>query len=179
MFLANVSHELRTPLNAIIGFSDIIKQEVEASEQKDKYGNYINDIHSAGVHLLSLINDILDFSKAEAGKLEVEIAEVNLSKMVKTCLRLILPRAEEAGVELVDVTPKDVLTLSTDSKKLKQILLNLMSNSVKFTPEGGEIRVSAWRNIQDGTLGVEVKEHVGSLLDGSQGLGRAGEVLFH
>lgn len=158
MFLANVSHELRTPLNAIIGFSELIKRGLGTDSTTDTYGNYVNDIHSAGVHLLSLINDILDFSKAEAGKLEIDIAEVNLSKMVKNCLRLVEPRAQEAQVELVDSTPKDMLTLTTDSKKLKQVLLNLLSNSVKFTPEGGNVRVSAWRNIQDGTLGLEVRD---------------------
>lgn len=159
MFLANVSHELRTPLNAIIGFSDIIRQQLVAEEEdRAKYGNYINDINSAGVHLLSLINDILDFSKAEAGKLEVDISEVNLSKMVKNCLRLVEPRALESGVKLVDSTPKDMLTLTTDSKKLKQVFLNLLSNSVKFTPEHGEIRVSAWRNVTDHSLSVEVKD---------------------
>ena len=158
MFLANVSHELRTPLNAIIGFSDIIKSDPEG-EGAGKYSNYVNDIHSAGVHLLSLINDILDFSKAEAGKLEVDIHEVNLSKLVKNCLRLVMPRADEVGVELIDGTPKDVLTLTTDNKKLKQVLLNLLSNSVKFTPEGGQIRVGAWRNVQDNSLSVEVKDN--------------------
>lgn len=158
MFLANISHELRTPLNAIIGFSEIIKQELSSVVQNERYANYINDIHLAGVHLLSLINDILDFSKAEAGKLDLEIAELNASKMVQNCLRLVSPRAEAAGVILVDSMPKETLALYSDSKKLKQILLNLLSNAVKFTPSGGEVRVSAWRNLQENTISFEVKD---------------------
>ncbi|MDE3060985.1 MAG: HAMP domain-containing histidine kinase, partial [Pseudomonadota bacterium] len=115
-FLANVSHELRTPLNAIIGFSDIIRNEAMPQIPDRKYDPYINDIHSAGVHLLSLINDILDYSKAEAGKLEVEVSEVNMHKMVQNCLRLVQPRAESAGVKLEEKLPKDTLSLHTDAK---------------------------------------------------------------
>ena len=158
MFLANVSHELRTPLNAIIGFSDIIRHEMTVEAQNERYGSYVHDIHSAGVHLLSLINDILDFTKAEAGKLEVEITEINLNKLVKNCLRLVSPRAEEAGVKLIDALPKEVLTLATDNKKLKQVLLNLLSNAVKFTEAEGEVRVSAWRNLREDSIGFEVKD---------------------
>lgn len=158
MFLANISHELRTPLNAIIGFSQIIQQEGPGKMDQEKFGNYINDIHNSGVHLLSLINDILDFSKAEAGKLEIDVEELNLSKMVKNCLRLVATRAEEEGVILVDSMPKETIIMHTDSKKLKQILLNLLSNAVKFTPTGGEVRVSGWRNIADDTIGFEVSD---------------------
>lgn len=158
MFLANISHELRTPLNAIIGFSEIIKHELSNVVQDERYANYVNDIHNAGVHLLSLINDILDFSKAEAGKLEVEVAELNASKMVQNCLRLVSPRAEAAGVALVDAMPKETLVIYSDSKKLKQILLNLLSNAVKFTPSGGEVRVCAWRNLTEDSVSFEVKD---------------------
>lgn len=158
MFLANISHELRTPLNAIIGFSDLMKTQLISEEDQQRYGNYINDINNAGVHLLSLINDILDYSKAEAGKMEVDMEAMNFSKLVKTCLRLVETRATEAGVKLVDATPKDTLQLTTDSKKLKQILLNLLSNAVKFTPSGGQVTVSAWRNVQDNSIGFEVKD---------------------
>jgi len=157
-FLANVSHELRTPLNAIIGFSDIIKTEVMGTVTDKKYHDYINDIHSSGVHLLSLINDILDYSKAEAGKLDLEISEINANKMIQNCIRLVAPRAESGQVKLIENLPKEQLTMLSDSKKFKQILLNLLSNAVKFTPPGGEVRVTAWSNITDDSFSFEVQD---------------------
>ncbi len=157
-FLANVSHELRTPLNAVIGFSDIIKNEVIAPLENRKYHDYINDIHSSGVHLLSLINDILDYSKAEAGKLEMEVSEINATKLIQNSMRLVSPRAESAKVKLTEEMPKDPLIMLTDSKKFKQILLNLLSNAVKFTPAGGEVSVTAWKNAADDTFSFEVSD---------------------
>lgn len=157
-FLANISHELRTPLNAIIGFSEIIKNELMGQVDNQRYHDYVHDIHSSGVHLLSLINDILDFSKAEAGKLDLEIAEVNVSRQITNCLRLVSPRAESAGVQLVDALPKEQFAAMTDSKKFKQVLLNLLSNAVKFTPQGGEVRVTAWRNVEDDSVTFEIRD---------------------
>ncbi len=157
-FLANISHELRTPLNAVIGFSDIIKNEVIAPMENKKYHDYISDIHSSGVHLLSLINDILDYSKAEAGKLELEVSETNATKLIQNSMRLVSPRAETAKVKLSETLPKEAVIMMTDNKKFKQILLNLLSNAVKFTPAGGEVRVSAWRNAADDTYSFEVKD---------------------
>ncbi|MEK6745804.1 MAG: ATP-binding protein [Pseudomonadota bacterium] len=158
-FLANISHELRTPLNSIIGFSEIIKGNM-AAEGMDikKFDGYVSDIHSSGVHLLSLINDILDYSKSEAGKLELEVAEVNLNKLVHNCIRLITPRAEAAQVLLVEALPKEILNIVTDSKKFKQILLNLLSNAVKFTPAGGEVRLTAWADINSDSYMFEVRD---------------------
>ena len=109
-FLANISHELRTPLNAIIGFSDIIKRELLPQLAERKYDQYLHDIHSAGVHLLSLINDILDYSKAEAGKLSLEVSEVDVTKMVQNCMRLVSPRAESGDVHLVEECQKSTLS---------------------------------------------------------------------
>lgn len=157
-FLANISHELRTPLNAIIGFSEIIKNSVIKEMDTQRLEGYIVDIHSSGVHLLSLINDILDYSKAEAGKLEMELSEVNLNKLVHNCVRLVTPRAEAAQVSLVEALPKDILNIITDSKKFKQILLNLLSNAIKFTPPGGEVRITAWADINDDTYIFEVSD---------------------
>lgn len=122
-FLANISHELRTPLNAIIGFSEIIKDEVMGPLNNKQYKEYVNDIHLSGVHLLSLINDILDFSKAEAGKLTVGTSEVDVTKIIKSSLRLVSPRANEAGVNLIEEVPKEHFILKTDGKRLKQVLL--------------------------------------------------------
>jgi two-component system cell cycle sensor histidine kinase PleC len=157
-FLANVSHELRTPLNAIIGFSEIIKNSVVSEMDGQKFDGYISDIHTSGVHLLSLINDILDYSKAEAGKLELEVSEVNLNKLVHNCVRLVTPRAENAQVRLVEALPKDILNIVTDSKKFKQICLNLLSNAIKFTPPGGEVRITAWADINEDTYMFEVRD---------------------
>lgn len=157
-FLANISHELRTPLNAIIGFSEMMKNEAMGPVGNEQYSKYITDIHSSGVHLLSLINDILDFSKAEAGKLELELGDCDVTRIIKTSARLVLPRAEAAGVALKQNVPKEHYIINTDAKKLKQILLNLLSNSVKFTPQGGEITISIWQNVSDGSLGIEVKD---------------------
>lgn len=156
-FLANISHELRTPLNAIIGFSEIIRKE--AMEQLSAtHQEYITDINNSGKHLLSLINDILDFSKAEAGKLEVEAMEIDLNKLIINSMRLVIPRAEEAQVTLVEDLPPDHIVFTTDGKKLKQVLLNLLSNAVKFTPPGGEVKVSAWQQLLDNMVCIQVKD---------------------
>ena len=156
-FLASVSHELRTPLNAIIGFSDIIRTETKEAMQKI-HQDYLEDIHASGKHLLSLINDILDFSKAEAGKLQIEWAETDASKVIRNSLRMVLPRAEVAQVTLVEDIPSQHLVIVTDAKKLKQVLLNLLSNAVKFTPAGGEVRCHAWTDIVTGALNIEVRD---------------------
>ncbi len=157
-FLANISHELRTPLNAIIGFSEILKDEVMGPINNPQYKDYINDIHSSGVHLLSLINDILDYSKADAGKLEVEFAEVDITKVMKNSLRLMDPRAKEAGVRLISGIPKEHIVIKTDAKRLKQVLLNLLSNAVKFTPSEGKVTLLAWRDINRKLAVIEVQD---------------------
>lgn len=156
-FLANISHELRTPLNAIIGFSEILKNDLSmqlANQQRE----YLEDIHGSGKHLLSLINDILDYSKAEAGKLEVDVSEIDVIKMVKNSLRLVIPRAEQAQVTLMEDLPTKHFILQTDAKKLKQVLLNILSNAVKFTPAGGEVRISCWHNPETDKVTFEIKD---------------------
>lgn len=158
MFLANVSHELRTPLNAIIGFSDIIKDEVMGPVGHPQYMEYINDINSSGIHLLSLINDILDYSKAEASKLEVEFIDIDVSKIGLSCLRLVEPRANAAKVSLVSHIPEKHITLAADPKRMKQVILNLLSNSVKFTPEGGQVSLSIEDNILDNKVTITVSD---------------------
>jgi two-component system cell cycle sensor histidine kinase PleC len=157
-FLANISHELRTPLNAVIGFSEIIKNSVIKDMDSQRLDGYIDDIHSSGVHLLSLINDILDYSKAEAGKLEMEASEVNLNKLVHNCIRLVSTRADAAQVSLVEAMPKETLNIITDSKKFKQILLNLLSNAIKFTPPGGKVSITAWADINNDSFMFEVHD---------------------
>lgn len=158
MFLANVSHELRTPLNAIIGFSEIIKDEVMGPVGHPQYKEYITDINTSGVHLLSLINDILDYSKAEARKLDVEAVDIDLSKIAHSCMRLVEPRAKEAQVKLIENLPAKHVILSADPKRMKQVILNLLSNAVKFTPEEGEVSLTIQEDLLDGVIHLIVAD---------------------
>jgi PAS domain S-box-containing protein len=143
-FLATMSHELRTPLNAILGFSEVMIGEIMGPLGTDAYRGYMRDIHSSGAHLLAIINDILDLSKAEAGRLELAEESVDLVDTMRGALRLIAPRAEEAGIALAFAAPGDLPALRADELKLKQIFLNLLSNAVKFTPRGGRVELAAF-----------------------------------
>jgi PAS domain S-box-containing protein len=145
-FLANVSHELRTPLNAIIGFSEVMQREMFGPLGKLQYKEYAKDIHDSGVHLLKIINDILDLSKIEAGKFELHKEKLQMPDIVRSCLRLVSDRANAGKLTLKTDVPGDLPPLFADSRAVKQILINLLSNSVKFTPPGGEIRIAARRD---------------------------------
>jgi signal transduction histidine kinase len=142
-FLAKVSHELRTPLNAIIGFSELIIRDVFGPLGNDQYKAYVEDIHASGRHLLDIINDILDFAKAEAGKLVLEESFVDIHEVVNTIMRILAPRIRDAGIEFDDRLSEKLPQLWCDERKLKQMLLNLLTNSVKFTPSGGQIVIDA------------------------------------
>lgn len=155
-FLANVSHELRTPLNAIIGFSEIMCNESLGKLENEQYKEYVNDIHASGSHLLGLINDILDYSKAEAEKLDVEMVEVDMTKIINNSLRIVASRAKEAQVETMGEMPDDHLVVIGDPKRLKQVLLNLLSNAIKFTPEGGKVTVLMSDSKEDESILVRV-----------------------
>jgi two-component system cell cycle sensor histidine kinase PleC len=159
MFLANVSHELRTPLNAIIGFSEIIKDEVMGPVGHPQYKEYITDINSSGVHLLSLINDILDYSKAEARKLDVESVDIDVNKIANSCMRLVEPRAKTANVKLIEKLPNKPVVLAADPKRMKQIILNLLSNAVKFTQEGGEVSLTVMEDVVAGIVNIIVVDN--------------------
>jgi PAS domain S-box-containing protein len=139
-FLANMSHELRTPLNAIIGFSEVISSALFGPLDA-RYRDYAQDIHGSGHHLLRIINDLLDLSKVEAGRLELRDTPVSIASAFETCRRMVCDRAAAAGVEL-DFPPTH-LEVSADELRLEQVLLNLVSNAVKFTPSGGHVTVSA------------------------------------
>jgi two-component system cell cycle sensor histidine kinase PleC len=158
MFLANVSHELRTPLNAIIGFSEIIRDEVMGPIGNQQYKEYISDINTSGVHLLSLINDILDYSKAEAKKLEVDCTDVDLSKIAHGCMRLVEPRAREAKVKLIEQVSQKAVIVQADPKRMKQVILNLLSNAVKFTPENGEVLLAIHEDIVSERVEIIVRD---------------------
>jgi signal transduction histidine kinase len=141
-FLANMSHELRTPLNAIIGFSEIIRDEVLGPEATARYRDYAGDIHKSGSHLLDLINDLLDLSRIEANKLEVHLKPVDVVHLVHEIVELMQPAARKAGVNLIERTPRRALSAIADARALRQVLLNLVSNAVKFTPEGGQVMLA-------------------------------------
>jgi two-component system cell cycle sensor histidine kinase PleC len=144
-FLANMSHELRTPLNAILGFSEIIAKECFGPAGSPRYKEYAGDIHSSGAHLLSLINDLLDVAKIEAGRMEIEPEELDVRKTFDTALKIIGTKARERHQELIIEIDPGAPSLYADERSLKQILINLVSNAVKFTPEGGRITVVASR----------------------------------
>lgn len=139
-FLASMSHELRTPLNAINGFSDIMKKEMFGPLGDPRYKEYVNDILFSGQHLLSLINDILDMSKIEAGKMTLNTEVMFLHEMVGQVVRMIRGRSDDAGLTL-DVEVAEVREIEADPRSVKQVLLNLLTNAVKFTPEGGTVGV--------------------------------------
>jgi signal transduction histidine kinase len=141
-FLANMSHELRTPLNAIIGFSETMHLRL-FGPMHARYEDYAGLIHESGLHLLSLITDILDMSKIEAGKFILDPQPVNLAESVTYCLETARRRAEETGVTLAASLPATLPVLIADPRSIKQILLNLISNAVKFTPAGGAVSLSA------------------------------------
>jgi two-component system, cell cycle sensor histidine kinase PleC len=145
-FLANVSHELRTPLNAIIGFSDILLAETHGKINNEKYKGYISDINGSGKHLLSVINDILDFSKASVDKLKIEKVYLDLNKLAASSMRFVKPRADAANIQLIEKMPKEHIVINADPKRLKQALLNLLSNSVKFTPSDGSVTLTLKKN---------------------------------
>lgn len=140
-FLAKMSHELRTPLNAIIGFSDMLASGYFGKVTTDQVER-LNDINMCGNHLLDLINDILDFSKADAGKLTLKEEVVDLYAISTKAIRILEQKAKIGQVRVVNAIPRDMNALYADARKLKQILLNLLSNSVKFTPEGGKVILS-------------------------------------
>ncbi|OAN55713.1 hypothetical protein A6A05_08140 [Magnetospirillum moscoviense] len=142
-FLANMSHELRTPLNSIVGYSDAILSGTFGPIDNPKHAEYVRDIHRSGRYLTDLINDILDLSAVEAGKVELKDGLFTVAELVAATRPQIRARAVEAGVELVFDLHDDLPALLVDERRVKQMLLNLMSNSVKFTPPGGRVTVSA------------------------------------
>ncbi|MBX3446290.1 MAG: PAS domain-containing protein [Parvibaculaceae bacterium] len=143
-FLANMSHELRTPLNAIIGFSEILRMQMFGELGHPRYNEYAQLINESGALLLDLISDILDMSKIEAGKYEIHAEELDAAHIVESCVRLMRGRAEENGIQLVKkIYCEAGGTITADERALKQILLNLLSNSVKFTPSQGVVTIEA------------------------------------
>jgi two-component system cell cycle sensor histidine kinase PleC len=138
-FLAQMSHELRTPLNAILGFSEVMKSEIFGAHAVPVYKEYSADIHNSGVHLLNLINEILDLSRIEAGRYELNEEAMALVNVVADCHHLLKLRASSRGITIHEVFERGMPKIWADERAIRQIVLNLLSNSIKFTPQGGEI----------------------------------------
>ncbi|MBI5101446.1 MAG: PAS domain-containing protein [Nitrospirae bacterium] len=141
-FLANMSHELRTPLNSILGFSEIMLQGM-AGPLTEKQKEFLTDISTSGNHLLSLITDILDLAKIEAGKLELEPRTFVLRDIIESSLSMFKEKAMKHGIKAGSDIDGTITEITADERKLKQVLVNLLSNAFKFTPDGGSIRVAA------------------------------------
>jgi PAS domain S-box-containing protein len=156
-FLANMSHELRTPLNAIIGFSQLMADEVMGPIGSARYAGYSRDICASGLHLLRIISDILDVSKLEAGKIEIDEEDVDLAAIVRDLLHLVIERAQALDVTIDVSLPPDLPHIRGDALKLKQVLLNLITNAIKFSHSGGRVTVSA-EQLPDG-LKIQVVDH--------------------
>lgn len=165
-FLANMSHELRTPLNAIIGFSDVLLERM-FGELNAKQTDYLQDILSSGRHLLALINDILDISKVEAGRVEVELRRFLLTDVLENGLRMIQERANRHNLALRMNMDPAIGLIEADERMIKQVVVNLLSNAVKFTPDGGQIDVSAyprddeiWVSVRDTGIGIAPEDQM-------------------
>jgi signal transduction histidine kinase len=163
-FLANMSHELRTPLNAIIGFSEVLESGM-AGPISEKQREFASDIRDSGKHLLSLINDILDLSKIEAGKMELDVARFDLRSAIDNAMTLVRGRADRHGIHLEANVASNVTDYDGDERKFKQIVLNLLTNAVKFTPEGGSVTLTASRangtyefSVTDTGIGIAVED---------------------
>lgn len=152
-FLANMSHELRSPLNAVIGFAEIMKDELFGKLGSAQYRDYAQDIWSSGRHLLDVINDILDLSKIEAGKADLTESRFALADTISACLRLVAGRAQQADISLRSTVASNDVAVYGDERKIKQVLINLLTNAIKFTRPGGRVRVS----VEEGPGGLEIR----------------------
>lgn len=141
-FLAHMSHELRTPLNAILGFSELIR-DAHLGPLPERYRGYAEDIHRSGQHLLALVNDVLDLSRVESGRLELQPEPVDLASDIQDAVSLVAQRAEAHGITIEQRVARDLPLLDADPLRLRQILINLLTNAVKFTPDGGRVTIDA------------------------------------
>jgi PAS domain S-box-containing protein len=141
-FLAKISHEIRTPLNAILGFSEVMMEERFGPIGNERYVAYLKDIHGSGEHLISLINDLLDLSKIEAGRLDLTFASVNLNEVANQCIAIMQPQANRQRIIIRSAFAAGLPPVVADLRSMRQIVLNLLSNSIKFTRPGGQVIVS-------------------------------------
>ncbi len=156
-FLAKVSHEIRTPLNAIIGFSEVMMSERFGPIGNDRYREYLKDIHASGEHVVSLLNDLLDLSKIEAGKLDLTFADLNLNDLTQQSVALMQPEANRERIIIRTSLPTSLPRVKADARSVRQIILNLLSNSIKFTGAGGQVIVSTAVN-DNGDVVLRVRD---------------------
>jgi signal transduction histidine kinase len=156
-FLAKVSHEVRTPLNSILGFAELMLQERFGPIGNARYRGYAEDIHQSGLYALSLLNDLLDISKIEAGKFELDFTAVDIAEIVEACVSSLQPLAKRARIVLRTSLADDLPVVVADPRRLRQILLNLLTNAIKFTKEGGQVIVSG--TMADGELRLRVRDN--------------------
>jgi signal transduction histidine kinase len=154
-FLAAMSHELRTPLNAIIGFSEVLREQM-FGDLNERQLAYVNDVLEAGKHQLSLVNDVLDLAKIEAGSMELELSEVAVGEVLHSAVSMHSERAGRAGIELSLATEPDEIMIQADGRRVRQVVFNLVSNAVKFTPAGGRVDVTA--RLDDGQVEIAVAD---------------------
>lgn len=165
-FLANMSHELRTPLNAILGFSEIMSQEMFGPLGNKKYTEYTGNIIDAGRHLLSLVNDILDLSRIELDTGSLVRQPIDIEAACRNCISIVRERAERGGIDLRLRVPRSMPAIQSDNRRLKQILINLLTNAIKFTPPGGSVSLDveedksgyALFRIRDTGIGMSTEE---------------------
>ena len=154
-FLATMSHELRTPLNAIIGFSEVLHEQISGELNEDQLAD-VEEVLVASEHLLSLINDVLDLTKIEAGRMELELSEVAIPDVLRSALSMHSERASRGGIDLALTSEPEEITVSADERRIRQVVFNLVSNAVKFTPDGGRVGISA--RADDGRVEIAVAD---------------------
>jgi PAS domain S-box-containing protein len=164
--LAKISHEIRTPLNAMLGFSEVMMEERFGPIGNERYRQYLKDIHTSGEHLISLINDLLDLSKIEAGKLDLSFASIDLNAITQQCVALMQPQANRERIIIRTSLSSMLDPIVADVRSVRQIVLNLLSNSIKFTGAGGQVIVSTAANdageivlrVRDTGIGMSEKD---------------------
>jgi signal transduction histidine kinase len=156
-FLANMSHELRTPLNAIIGFSEMMEKETFGPLANAKYVEYLGDIHMSANHLLEIINEVLDMSKIEAGRLELEEENIDLAELVRSVTRMMASKAFGSGLRIVETYEDNLPAVHVDRRLLRQVLINLVTNAVKFSKKGGRIEIIIC-TVKSGEICITVKD---------------------
>jgi PAS domain S-box-containing protein len=165
-FLAKISHEIRTPLNSIIGFSEVMIEERFGPIGNERYREYLGDIRSSGGHVVSLLNDLLDLSKIEAGKLDLAFASLDLNEVVQGCIALMQPQASRERIIIRTSLSPMLRPIVADARSVRQIVLNLLSNSIKFTGAGGQVIVSTAQTaagevvlrVRDTGIGMDTNE---------------------
>ena len=154
-FLAKVSHEIRTPLNAMTGFAEVIMAERFGPIGNERYREYIKDIHNAGTHLVAMLNDLLDLSRVESGRIDLNFANVNLNELTQQCVGIMQPQANRARIIIRTSLTPSLPRVVADERSLRQIVLNLLSNSIRFTGPGGQVIVSTvFSDAQEAVLRV-------------------------